>query len=151
MQPRKKTETENDRGFTLPELLIVMVLLGILAAIAIPSFFSFIDSRNAASAANQITADLRLSHGTARNRLSNIQVTFNTTSNCYNVAGNGISRNRCLPEGTKFISSITAVEFKADGSAVVSGSGDIGVARASRSTPEYRLRLNTQTSRIEVV
>ncbi|HEX5160462.1 MAG TPA: type IV pilin protein [Steroidobacteraceae bacterium] len=47
------------RGFTLIELLITVVVLGILAAIALPSYTSYI-TRSKLTEAHQVLADLRV-------------------------------------------------------------------------------------------
>jgi prepilin-type N-terminal cleavage/methylation domain-containing protein len=48
-----------ERGFTLPEVLITIVIMGIVFAIASSSWFSTIE-RRAVDTTNQLVADLRL-------------------------------------------------------------------------------------------
>jgi type IV pilus assembly protein PilA len=47
------------QGFTLVELMIVIVIVGILSAIAIPNFFSATDKAKATEAKTQLTAILK--------------------------------------------------------------------------------------------
>ncbi len=60
----------------MPEVLITIVVMGILAGIAVPSWFGIVESRRVDSAANQVAADLRLSHGRATNQLTDWRVVF---------------------------------------------------------------------------
>lgn len=133
----------------------MVVLLGILAAIALPSWFGFIEGRNAASAANQVTADLRLAHSTARNRLENVRVERNAGNpNCYSIVGTSLDRNRCLPRNAR-LSSFEALSFKASGEVTkADGSAFSGPQQITvldgRGNPAYTISINTQTSRVKV-
>lgn len=64
----------SERGFTLPELLMTIAILGILLAIAIAIWNSVIDARRVDAAANQLASDLRLAHTKATNQLTDWRV-----------------------------------------------------------------------------
>ncbi len=49
-----------EQGFTLPEVLITIVLMSIAFAIASSTWFNIVESREVDSAANQVAGDLRL-------------------------------------------------------------------------------------------
>ncbi len=71
---------------------MIIVVMGILAGIAIPSWFGIVESRRVDSAANQVAADLRLAHGRATNQLTDWRVVFrgsdpNGTVNKVNCGG----------------------------------------------------------------
>jgi hypothetical protein len=54
-----------------------------------------------------------------------------------------------LLEGTKFTTSISSIEFKPDGSAIIDGSGNI-IVGANDNDPEHVITVNTATSKIRV-
>ena len=85
---------ENERGFTLPEVLVIIAIIGVLAAIAIPTWQGITEGRRVDSAANQLVADMRLSNTTATNRLASSYLIFNVTGNT--LACGGRQADYCL-------------------------------------------------------
>ncbi len=73
----------SERGFTLPEVLVTVIILGILAGIALPSWWSVIESRRVDYAANQLVGDLRLAHSKASSRLTVYRVCVTSGSPTY--------------------------------------------------------------------
>jgi type IV fimbrial biogenesis protein FimT len=155
-----KTPGSKERGFTLPELLIVIVLLGIMAAIAIPVWWGVVESRNVDSAANQVAADLRLAHTRASNRLETWTFEVDSTNPAsYRIRSAGEVRDRSLPDGTRLSSGAVArVEFSSRGTATpFNGAGsqlatspiEVTVSAADGGQPRA-VEINRATSRVEV-
>lgn len=62
----------NERGFTLVEVMVTIIILAILTSVAMPSFRSFIASQRIKSAAFDITAMLTLTRSEAIKRNTNV-------------------------------------------------------------------------------
>ncbi len=63
-------------GFTLLELLVVMVMVGVLVAIAAPSWLGFVHNRRLTSAQSQAFSTLRLAQSNAKRSQTMWQATF---------------------------------------------------------------------------
>lgn len=128
------------RGFTLVELMVAVAVLAILAAIALPSFTSTINSGRLTAQANDMVSALQMAKSEAIK--TNASVTLCGTSdgstcsgasgawsNWLVVAPDGANQ-RVVLSGTKASSvqvsaSVSGVVFRADGTA--SGSGDLTI------------------------
>src|SRR5687767_14735031 len=78
---------EDESGITLVELTIVIILMGIVFAIASSTWFGAIESRKVDSATNQLAADLRRAHSRAINRLADQTVTLTAGNSEYTLPG----------------------------------------------------------------
>ena len=78
------------RAFSLIEVLTTLVLIGIIAAIALPRYSSALCNYRVSAAARRLAADLHYAHILARASSSTCTISFNTGSNSYQFsAGNG--------------------------------------------------------------
>ena len=147
--PERHEPWKSELGFTLPEVLITVVVMGIILAIATSSWFGVVESRRVDSATNQLVSDLRLAHTKATNQLATWRVVLNPdradesagadyTLVKLDSAGNPVSGSqisRILPDNVHLnsptllpIGGTTAIQFAADGSASTVGTLSLGAA-----------------------
>ncbi|MBI3866026.1 MAG: prepilin-type N-terminal cleavage/methylation domain-containing protein, partial [Planctomycetia bacterium] len=68
-------------GFTLVELVIVILILGIASVIAVPRFVNTLNSSRARTAARRVANDVALVRSWARITSQSQSITFDTTGN----------------------------------------------------------------------
>ncbi len=136
----------SEKGFTLPEVLVTILVLGILAGIAIPSLWSVVESRRVDSATNQMVGDLRLAHSKTSSRLATHRVCFPSSSATYQIgpqtgpgACAGTLETRHLPDGTETgttIISPPAIAFCADGTLEAPPTGAVCPGGTAAPSPD---------------
>lgn len=72
-------------GFTITELLIVVALLGVMAAVAIPNIISWIPAMRVNSAARDLASEMQLARMKAVSERNDYVITFDTTNNQYSI------------------------------------------------------------------
>lgn len=74
-------------GFTLLEILLCLVIIGILTAFAVPAYTSILENRALVATAEAIAADLRWARSEALKRNLDVSVTFTPGDNWnYNIS-----------------------------------------------------------------
>lgn len=88
------------RGFTLLELIVVLFLAGILAALVVPSASRTMESSRLLGGAAEVRAMLSLARTLSASAGKERSVLFDLESGEYGIAGE--SRRRLLPDGVRF-------------------------------------------------
>ncbi|MEH1839267.1 MAG: type II secretion system protein [Nostoc sp.] len=85
---KKRLYPQQDAGFTLIEVLTVVVMIGVLSAIAIPSWVAFVNRQKVNKANDAVLAALQEGQRQAKNKKLSYTVSFqkNTTSQNIEVA-----------------------------------------------------------------
>ncbi len=95
----------NQAGYTLTELAIVIVIIGIIAAITIPSFGSYLRKTRVDGSRNQLIADFYFARSLAIARRETITMRFQTDE--YQIVNGGGTVFRTTPanDGVTFTAS----------------------------------------------
>jgi type IV fimbrial biogenesis protein FimT len=74
------------RGFTMVELMTVIVIAGVLATLALPSFRELLDRRRGEGQANEFLIDLSYAKSEAVQRNQNVRLLTGGAGTCYIIA-----------------------------------------------------------------
>ena len=74
-----------EKGFTIVEVCIVIAVIGVLAAFAIPNFLSWLPKMRVNSAARDLVSEMQLTRMQAVSERNNYVITFNVGSNQYSI------------------------------------------------------------------
>lgn len=103
------------KGFSLIELIVVMGIMGILATFAVPTFQNYIRNQNLKTAARGITSDFFATREKALSENVRYRITFDQASNSYTIARGTYSGTPYVDQQTKsMISYAPSIQLNAD-------------------------------------
>ena len=111
-------------GFTIVEILLVIVIMGVMLTIAVPSFVAFTSSQKVKTASFDLYAAMMFARSEAIKRRVNVTVTpvssdwkngWTISTGAVNCAGGTALRTQDSLSGVIFTSASNCVEYRLDG------------------------------------
>jgi type II secretion system protein H len=126
---------KSSSGFTLIEMLVVIIIIGVIAAIAVPNFLGLLNRNRANEAMRQVEGALREAQKQAIRRGRQCTVNIDTTNKTIsNPATNGcLLSTRVLNDSVQLNSSRTTIRFSGKGNIEV----DDTTAGSTTPTPVF--------------
>jgi general secretion pathway protein H len=144
---------QSSSGFTLLEMVIVLMLMGLIAAVTIPIFGSGVSTTELRGAARELAAGLRLARGQAIAQRSEAALALNVSARAFSVPPD--PRVHALPRGIDLklftaqndivSDQIGAIRFYPDG-----GSNG-GRVTLSAGTRKYDVDVDWLTGRVAIL
>lgn len=126
-----------DRGFTLIEITFILVIVGILSAIAAPSFLSMFNKNKVNYALDQVRGTLQEAQREAMRKSKSCTVTLDTT-NSKVTADCIVTGDRTLADGVGIQTNIPGQQITFGLRGNTSGAGKIALFMSDGSTLQKR-------------
>ena len=142
-----------NKGFSMLELLLVVAILGIAAAIAVPRFTNANAQRDLDNAARQLVVDLRWTSQMAANSVDTVKVVFvNTAPFGYRVvqgtAETVIKPTYSFPATVLFPSPVSAITYDVYGKPT--GTADVSVILQNTAGQTRTVNIDYLTGRVRM-
>jgi type II secretion system protein H len=130
------------KGFTLIELMVVVVMLGIFAAIAVPSFSTMIEKNRVEGSASELYRLLLSARSDAVTKRSPAIVAY-TSPDAWNIQQQGQTvRGYVFPSSLNHTQSVGSLTFSPDGT----GSAAVMTVSSDRSNTLYTVTVRPSGS-----
>ncbi|MDS3860419.1 type II secretion system protein [Thermosynechococcaceae cyanobacterium BACA0444] len=98
----RRLNVPNSKGFTLPEMLVVVVIIGILAAVFVPSFLRWLNNQRIKDALVKVEGTFKEAQREAIRNGKNCSFTVSTSGGVTTLTDTDPS-NKCLVTGARVI------------------------------------------------
>ena len=125
-----KAKGAGNRGYSLVEIISVLLLLGIMAAFAVPKFFNADSSFSLERASALIRSDIRYVQHLAMTRADNKKAVFTLGGTSYELrsSDDSVLKTVDLPSGVTVSSADISYTFNSLGEPVAGGGGAVTIA-----------------------
>ena len=142
-----------NKGFSMLELLLVVAILGIVAAIAVPRFTNANAQRDLDNAARQLVVDLRWTSQMAANSVDTVKVIFvNTSPFGYRVvqgaAETVIKPTYSFPATVLFPSAVSSITYDVYGKPT--GNADVSIILQNTAGQTRTVSIDYLTGRVRM-